>query len=109
MVPMPLALMKGPGGKSNSMAGVVVMWITAFSFLVPCMVAVGVVRVVAPWTRSDCEKYLRRLGTLLDSATAAAVSARAPLATLAPAQRTRGRKPDAPRSPRRAPRATTPR
>jgi len=53
------------------------VWAVPFVFLVPSMVAVGIARLVAPWLKQDCDRYLKCLATLLETSLETAVSYRA--------------------------------
>jgi hypothetical protein len=49
------------------------IWVTPFVFIVPCMVAAGAMRVLAPWAASDMNRYLAGLNDLLKHALSEAV------------------------------------
>lgn len=74
MVPIPPPPLKRRSDTTPSPSALV--WATPYLFLVPCMVAVGVVRAVAPWMREDCNQYLGRLAELLEKSLEAAVAYR---------------------------------
>lgn len=70
------------------------VWVAPFVFLVPPMLAVGLIRVVAPWTRQDCDRYLKRLASLLEGSLTTSVAYR----TAWPANRRPPRSPERPRN-----------
>ncbi len=61
-----------PGGVSTA-----VIWLTPFVMFVPAMVAVGLVRLIAPKSKADWERYLKGLAALLEASLKTAVAYRA--------------------------------
>lgn len=79
MVPVPAPPLKRrivaerPAGGASA----AVIWLTPFAVIVPTMLAVGVVRLIAPRGKADWERYLKALAALLESSLNAAVAYRA--------------------------------
>lgn len=77
MVPALLPLTKRSDGGSGLPASAAVMWIATLGFYFVAMVVVGAIRVVAPWTRTDCRDYSKGLLSSLDTSLKTAVEFRA--------------------------------
>ena len=76
MVPVPLLPAKRPydARAAPGRSSAAVIWVTPFVFLVPCMLMVGLCRLLRPVHKDDFERYLRGLAELLEKSLESAVA-----------------------------------